>query len=301
VTTVSFSDTAAGGQAPNPGAVAYACSQLGFKVFPLAPETKRPAMKGGKGAATSDLDQIRDWWAGGEFTGCPVGIATGPGSGVWILDIDVKHGISGFDSFRDLCQANNTPASAFADTITVATPSGGAHLYFRWNDECATEGGVRGSSGHLGPGLDVRGIGGLVKAPGCGGYQIVPRDGERRTLITPAPSWLVKLTKKAPRVERDQVHYEPGSSGARREAARILDRLGRAERGSHNAALNLAAYLFGKTGTLSEDQAWLACQHQLVNMGAGDGMDAWKRSFDSAWSSGQRDGRMHSNGGANDA
>jgi hypothetical protein len=288
--TVPFNDTAAGGQASDPGAVAYACVHLGFRVFPLAPETKRPAMKGWKEAATADIDQIIDWWAGGEFTGCPVGIATGPGSGVWVLDIDRKNGVNGFDSFRDLCKANDTPASAFADTITVATPSGGAHLYFRWTDECATEGGVRSdASGHLAKNLDVRGIGGLVKAPGCGGYQIVPRGGVRHTLITPAPSWLVKLTKKAAKAPRDEPQYEPGSSAARREAARILDRLGRAERGSHNTALNLAAYLFGKTGTMSENQAWTACQHQLVSMGAGDNMDAWKRSFDSAWSSGVRD------------
>lgn len=287
--TVSFSDTAAGGQAPSAGAVAYACSQLGFKVFPLIPDTKRPAVKDWKTLATSDMETIRDWWSGGEFTGYPVGIATGPGSGIFVVDIDTKHGINGFNSFRDLCTANNTPASAFTDTITVATPSGGAHLYFRWNDECATEGGVRGSSGHLGPGIDVRGIGGLVKAPGCGGYQIVPRDGERRTLVTPAPSWLVALTKKAARTARDEPQYEPGSSGARREAARILDRLGRAERGTHNRALNLAAYLLGKAGTMSEHDAWAACQHQLVSMGAGDDMPAWERSFISAWGSGVRD------------
>jgi hypothetical protein len=289
VTTVSFNHTAAGGQAPSAGAVAYACSQLGFRVFPLSPGTKRPAIEGWKERATSDIDQIREWWAGGEFTGCPVGIATGPGSGVWILDIDIKHGINGFAVFRDIARANGASVEEFTRTMTVATPSGGAHLYFRWDATADAEGGVKNSSGHVGPGIDVRGIGGLVKAPGCGGYQIVPRGGIRSTVITPAPAWLVKLTRKPPRRESDDVQYAPGSSAARREEARILDRLGKAQRGTHNTALNLAAYLFGKTGTLSENQAWEACQHQLVSMGAGDGMDAWKRSFDSAWGSGVRD------------
>jgi hypothetical protein len=284
-----FEDTAAGGQAPSAGAVAYACSQLGFRVFPLVPGTKRPAIEGWKERATFNLDQIGEWWAGGEFTGCPVGIATGPGSGVWILDLDIKNGINGFDTLKTLAAANGSGLEAFTGTITVATPSGGAHLYFRWDETADAEGGVRNSSGHVGPGIDVRGIGGLVKAPGCGGYQIVPRGGIRSTVITPAPVWLVKLTRKPPRRESDDVRYEPGSAGARREAARILDRLGKAQRGTHNTALNLAAYLFGKTGTLSENQAWEACRHQLISMGAGDGMDAWERSFVSAWASGVRD------------
>lgn len=287
--TTRFEDTSAGGQAPSAGAVAYACSQLGFKVFPLSPGTKRPAIEGWKERATSDLDQVREWWAGGEFTGCPVGIATGPGSGIFIVDIDVRPEYNGFDTLKTLAAANGSGVAAFSGTITVATPSGGAHLYFRWDKTADAEGGVKNSSGHVGPGIDVRGIGGLVKAPGCGGYQIVPRGGIRSTVILPAPDWLVTLTRKPPRRESDDVQYEPGSSAARREAARILDRLGKAQRGTHNTALNLAAYLFGKTGTLSENQAWEACRHQLVNMGAGDGMDAWKRSFDSAWGSGVRD------------
>ena len=98
--TISFSDTNAGGQAPSAGAVAYACSQLGFRVFPLVPGTKRPAIEGWKSRATREVEQVRTWWAGGEFTGYPVGIATGPGSGVWVLDLDRKNGVDGFASLR---------------------------------------------------------------------------------------------------------------------------------------------------------------------------------------------------------
>jgi hypothetical protein len=289
VTTVKFDHTAAGGQAPSAGAVAYACSRLGFRVFPLAPNSKRPAIEGWKERATSDLDQIREWWAGGEFTGYPVGIATGPGSGLFVIDLDRKNGVDGFASLRDLAAKHGSTLADFTSTMTIATPSGGAHLYFRWNEVVDAQGGAHNSSSRLGPCIDVRGVNGLVKAPGCGGYQVVPRDGIRRTMILPAPNWLVKLTRKPPRRESDDVQYEPCSSEARREAARILDRLGKAQRGTHNTALNLAAYLFGKTGTLSENQAWEACRHQLISMGAGDGMDAWERSFISAWASGVRD------------
>lgn len=288
--TTRFEDTSAGGQAPSAGAVAYACSQLGFKVFPLSPGTKRPAIEGWKERATSDLDQVREWWAGGEFTGYPVGIATGPGSGVWILDIDMKHGVNGFDTLKTLAAANGSGFAAFSGTITVATPSGGAHLYFRWDEIADAEGGVKNSSGHVGPGIDVRGIGGLVKAPGCGGYQIVPRGGIRSTVITPAPAWLVKLTRKAP-TDRyaNEPQYEPGSSQAEREANRILDRMGEAAPGTRNKALNLASYLLGKTGVMGKDEAWSQVRTTMFSIGANDSEAAQRQSFESAWASGVRD------------
>jgi hypothetical protein len=260
-------------------------------VFPLVPGTKRPAIEGWKARATREIDQIREWWAGGEFTGCPVGIATGPGSGIWVLDIDTKHGINGFDVFRDLARANGASVEEFTRTMTVATPSGGAHLYFRWDKTADAEGGVRSdSSGHLAPNLDVKGIGGLVKAPGCGGYQVVPRGGIRSTVIVPAPDWLVKLTRKPP-AERyaNEPQYAPGSTAAQHEADRILDRMGEAAPGTRNKALNLASYLLGKTGVMGKGEAWEQVKTTMFSIGANDSESAQRQSFESAWASGVRD------------
>lgn len=286
--TISFNDTNAGGQAPSAGAVAYACSQLGFRVFPLVPGTKRPAIEGWKERATNDLDQIGAWWAGGEFTSCPVGIATGAGSGVWILDLDIKNGINGFDTLKTLAAANGSGLEAFTGTITVATPSGGAHLYFRWDETADAEGGVKNSSGHVGPGIDVRGIGGLVKAPGCGGYQIVPRGGIRSTVITPAPAWLVKLTRKPP-TERTDHDYVPGGRRAQHESKRVLEYLGNAAPGTRNNALNATAYVLGKAGAYTHDQAWQAVKLVTYSIGANDSEAEQLRTFESGWASGVRD------------
>jgi hypothetical protein len=273
--------------------VAYACSQLGFRVFPLVPNTKRPAIEGWKTRATREVDQIRDWWAGGEFTGYPVGIATGPGSGVWILDIDTKHGINGFEVFRDLARANGAGVEEFTQTMTVATPSGGAHLYFRWDETADAEGGVRSdSSGHLATNLDVKGIGGLVKAPGCGGYQVVPHGGIRRTMIVSAPDWLVKLTRKPEREERSEPQYEPGSVKAQREAERVLDRLGNAAPGTRNNELNVAAYRLGKMGILSADAAWSELRTVMFSIGANDDESSQRRTFESGWEAGRRAGNV---------
>ena len=288
MTTVKFDHTAAGGQAPSAGAVAYACSQLGFKVFPLANGTKRPAIEGWKARATREVEQIRDWWAGGEFTGCPVGIATGPGSGLWVLDLDRKNGVDGFASLRDLAERHGSALADFTGTMTVATPSGGAHLYFRWDETVLRQKGVHNSSGLLGPGIDVRGVNGLVKAPGCGGYQVVPRDGIRRTMILPAPDWLVNLTRKPERQDRDEPWFEPGSAQAERETERVLDRLGNAAPGTRNNELNVAAYRLGKMGTMSANDAWAELKTVMFSIGANDDESSQRRTFESGWEAGRR-------------
>jgi hypothetical protein len=289
VTTVKFTDTAAGGQAPSTGAVAYACTQLGFRVFPLMPGTKRPAVKDWKTLATREVEQVRAWWAGGEFTGCPVGIATGAGSGIFVVDLDRKPGINGFASLRDLAEAHGASVQDFTATMTVATPSGGAHLYFRWDETVLRQKGVHNSSGLLGPGIDVRGIGGLVKAPGQDGYQVVPRDGIRSTAIVSAPEWLVHLARKPERKESADVQYEPGSAAAEREVDRIIDRLGNAAPGTRNRELNLAAYLLAKKGVMSENDAWEHIKTVMFTIGANDSVEAQQRAFASAWGSGVRD------------
>jgi hypothetical protein len=292
VTTVKFTDTAAGGQASSTGAVAYACTQLGFRVFPLMPGTKRPAIKDWKHYATREVDQVRSWWAGGEFTGCPVGIATGPGSGVWVLDLDRKHGINGFASLRDLAEANGASVQDFTATMTVATPSGGAHLYFRWDETVLRQKGVHNSSGLLGPGIDVRGIGGLVKAPGQDGYQVVPRDGIRSTAIVSAPEWLVHLARKPERKESADIQYEPGSAAADREVDRIIDRLGSAAPGTRNNALNVAAFRLGKMGTLGAEEAWSELRTVMFSIGANDDESSQRRTFESGWEAGRRAGNV---------
>jgi Bifunctional DNA primase/polymerase, N-terminal len=206
-----------------------------------------------------------------------------------VLDIDRKHGINGFASLRDLAEANGASVQDFAATMAVATPSGGAHLYFRWDETVLRQKGVHNSSGLLGPGIDVRGIGGLVKAPGQDGYQVVPRDGIRSTAIVSAPEWLVHLARKPERKESADVQYEPGSAAAEREVDRIIDRLGNAAPGTRNRELNLAAYLLAKKGVMSENDAWEHIKTVMFTIGANDSVEAQQRAFASAWGSGVRD------------
>lgn len=288
MTTVKFSDTNAGGQAPTPGAAAYAASRLGLRVFPLTPGSGTPALKAWPEIATTDADVIQGWWSG-EFAGFGVGVATGPESGVWVLDIDVKNGVDGFASLVQL--ESKRRAYGFADeitrTMTVSTPSGGAHVYFRWSEGVANS---TGSSNRLGPGLDVRGERGYVRAPGWGGYTVVPRgpEGVRVTARNPAPEWLVDLAQKR-RYEKegeDLRTQKRSTSWSRYQTGQALESLRGAPSGSRNDALNKTAFRLAAADMLLSAEAWKLCRGIMVDIDAGDDEDAQRRTFESGWNAG---------------
>ncbi len=132
-------------------------ARRGFRVFPLRPcmaphcdctendkLCKKPAHKGWQQEATTDEHVIEQIWNGTEYN---VGVACG--DGLVVVDVDVKGGKRGFETFQQL----GLPA-----TYRVDTPSGGCHFYFR--------GDARNSASKLGEGVDVRGVGGYVVGAG---------------------------------------------------------------------------------------------------------------------------------------
>lgn len=119
----------------------------GFLVFPLLPNSKKPAISDWPNGATHDPEALRRWWA--RWPDANIGLACG--GGVLVLDVDEKNGVSGLRSLLDL----DVPW----DTFTTRTPSGGFHLFFSGPDRT-------NSAGKLGPGLDARGVGGYVVGAG---------------------------------------------------------------------------------------------------------------------------------------
>ena len=121
-----------------------------------------------------------------------VGIATGPSSALWVLDIDPDGG--GMESMRDLV-AKHGP---LPETFAVKTGSGGYHYYFK------LEVGLRNSQGRIGKGIDVRAEGGQVVAPpsvsGIGVYTVL-RDAP----LAHAPEWLLELARKPERDDTETV------------------------------------------------------------------------------------------------
>jgi hypothetical protein len=130
---------------------ALACAERGWPVFPCQPGKKTPATPHGYLDATTDPDQIRDWFA--RHPDLNLAVATGaPGPDV--LDIDRRGDAGdGFPALARLASAGLLDSS----TCIVRTPGGGLHHYFSGSDQ---------RSGHL-PAchIDFLSNGGYVLAP----------------------------------------------------------------------------------------------------------------------------------------
>ncbi len=93
----------------------------GWPIFPMA-ASKRPLTEHGLLDATRDEAQIRDWWR--RWPDALPALVTGKLPGIIGLDVDMRPGISGFDSLEAL-GVRYWPA-----TPTTHTPSGCCHLLF---------------------------------------------------------------------------------------------------------------------------------------------------------------------------
>jgi hypothetical protein len=168
----------------------------GWRVFPLHSPTvagcscgnrncgksigKHPRTAHGLQDACTDAAKISVWWE--RWPDANIGIATGPESGVFVLDIDGELGDAALSTHHR--QGRNLP-----DTLTVSTGRG-KHIYFRWPEGQT----IRNSAGKLAKGLDIR---------GDRGYAVIPpsihQTGARYAYIDPnasisdAPAWLLAL------------------------------------------------------------------------------------------------------------
>jgi hypothetical protein len=142
----------------------------GLAVFPLPPSGRRPAGSGWHARCLTDSSRIRDEWREGDNigVGCRASRLVG-------LDLDVDG-----DGQAVLAGHAARLGEDWPDTLTVRTPSGGLHLYFRAPDGC-TIASLSGGRTALGPGIDVRGPGRR-----SGGYLIGPGStvNNRRYVIT---------------------------------------------------------------------------------------------------------------------
>ena len=157
-----------------PARAAMTLAQRGLPVF-LCGQNKRPLTTNGFKDATVDLEQIKQWWR--KHPSALIGLPTGERSGLDVLDFDRKHGDP-----DDMIDSLQMTVDAMLRGPRVGTQSGGYHQYFQ-HDARVTLG-----AGRFMPGVDWRGEGGYVIAPGSPGYELIA-DGE----IEPWPEALLQL------------------------------------------------------------------------------------------------------------
>lgn len=185
------------------------CAARGFKVFPLRSGDKRPQFEAWQDWATNDTTKIENYCVANPTSNW--GVYAG-GSNLLVIDLDRKEGIDGEAAWLALeSQHGSTPT-----TLTVRTPRGGLHLY--------TYGKAKNTASALGPGIDTRGYGGYVVAPGSilrndqgditGRYTV-----ESDTPVVPTPQWVFALLddKRLPLDRPDDDKVEGSIGEGRRD------------------------------------------------------------------------------------
>ena len=173
---------------------ALSLARMGLRVFPLVENSKKPLIEGFPDRATTDEASINAWWGPCPVTGWQrdynIGISTG--RGLIVLDEDNKGEKTGAATLSVLTGANEP----LPPTLVSETPTGGRHYLFRCDDD------LRNSVENLGSGLDTRGHGGYVVAPGStlptGEY----RWRDPAVAIAQLPAWLRERCKVKPAVQR---------------------------------------------------------------------------------------------------
>jgi len=162
-------------------------AELGWRVLPCRPKQKIPATPHGVKDATTNLEQIKAWWAQNpQFN---VAIACGKESGVYVVDVDVTEAgdVNGYDSLEEFDE--------LPETVRQDTPRGGFHAFYRTDDPPKNKNSFR-------PGIDIRGDGYYVVAcpsihPNGGRYVWAPDQGPGQIEIAEFPDFM-RPAEKAP-------------------------------------------------------------------------------------------------------
>ena len=180
---------------------ALALAASGVPVFPCGPD-KRPLVKKGFHAASTDEAQVRAWWSK-----WPDALIGRPAAGLVVIDCDLDPEKKK-DGAAELYELERVHGE-LPSTYTVRTRRGGLHRYFN-----APEGAkVKCSADVLAYGVDVRADGGYVIVPPSPGYTVehdapiadLPPAwikllaGERKKESTPEP----EPKQEPPRAEHD--------------------------------------------------------------------------------------------------
>src|SRR5262245_35448751 len=226
-------------------------------VFPAGPD-KRPLFAGWQEKATTDPAQINDWWR--IYPAALPAIYVGR-AGLVVIDCD-RHpdGDDGIKAFNQLVSANR---GKLANVPMTKTAGGGAPLFFKQpNGEALGNG-----RGELPAGIDVRGVGGYVIAPGAvlpDGRQWTSANGRaplpaafKSCTIPELPQWLKDIIRPNQQPNKDGIdrcarRASQAADGSRGQAyaATALDgvvaELGAAPNGKRNETLNAVAFRMGR-------------------------------------------------------
>ncbi len=187
-------------------AAALHLAKLGFRVFPAKADRTPVAGFKWKQDSSKDPAIIRGWWQ--RYPDAIPALPTGPLNGVSVVDLDKKNGKDGVANWQGLGRSMEAG-------LTVETPSGGLHLYY--SDDIGT---ARTTAGTIAIGVDTRGRGGYVIAPGAilpdGRYYRITTGDIESVAMGIAPAF--PILRQA---ERPADQAEPQTNGPQADLAEI--------------------------------------------------------------------------------
>ena len=266
---------------------------------------KIPCIKNWQTKSTTDPNQIREWW--GKFPDAVPGIELARANLI-VVDAD-RHG--GPDGVAALTHLAAERGGMPPGPVTL-TPGNGEHYIFRQPD--GEQLGNR--SGILPEGIDVRGAGGWIVAPGAirpdgRRWELAPgtpslADAYRNRTIPPLPNWIDALIRSRPHANPSHfsdrsalgtdahLSSSPDHRGTAYAAATLsacVDDLSRARAGTRNNSLNISAFRMGRMiarGWVEKsdvvDALWRACE--LNGLLRDDGTDNVQATLASGLTSG---------------
>lgn len=158
--------------------------ELGWAAFPC--NGKIPSTPNGFKAAVKTEEEYNA--LNQKYPGSNIAIATGAVSGIYVLDVDVKHEAGGMESLQALINKHGP----LPKTVEASTWSGGRHYYFTLPKD-----GLGCRTNFL-PGLDIRANGGYVIAPpsviDSKPYAWINEPGS--VPVAESPAWLLAILKE---------------------------------------------------------------------------------------------------------
>jgi len=191
----------------------------GFRVVRVYPGDKRPVGLEWTKHATADVEVLDRQFSSGPLN---IGVACGPqpnGVNLVVVDVDIRD--DGMARWAAMV-AEHPPLVTACHT----TPSGGLHVFFDAPEAI--------SNGKLGPGIDIRGVGGQVVVPPSSRVidgverfygELLPRSGLHRHPVAAMSLWLVdELVRPSPLVvERSKLRHPSNDGGGVENADWLRD------------------------------------------------------------------------------
>ena len=225
-----------------------------FKIFPatVLPDGKKiPLVDKWQERATNDPAQIQAWQEQFRDRLKLWGIPTGSTNGIYVVDIDVKSGINGFEKLKE------QGISELPNTAYQYTPSGGVHLIFRDDPSLSLK-----NTANRELAVDTRGNGGWI------GYY----DIKNLEALAPIPSWVHTIVKKPVNqidpTQQNLVVLDPVL--ALQQYNKSIQSVLAAQSGERNQTLNTHAYVIGKlvqSGAIPYQQAFADLTHAAQSIG----------------------------------